>query len=307
MTGVTAAIVASVVAGVVLERRAPGAAQTWSRRALNVVLWVVLPFITFFSIARLEITAGVGAGLGLAYAELAVVGFVAWLAGTRVLRLARPEVGALMCVSVLGNTGYLGVPLVGALLGSGALGAAIAFDTVVSGPMFFVVAFAIGAAFGTAAGETRGERVRAFLTRNPPLVALVAALLAPDALAPGALVDVAQVLVYAVLPVGFFVLGVNLAAEADDGALAFPPPVSAPVATGLGLRLLVAPALFLGLTTLIVDVPDAYLIQAAMPSGINSLVVAHAYGLDLRLTSAALAWSTAIVIAAAAVLSAVPA
>ena len=307
MTAVTAAIVASVVAGVVLERRWPRGAQTWSRRALTVVLWVVLPFITFFTIARLEITAGVGAGLALAYAELAIVGCLAWFAGTRLLGLARPQTGALMCVSVLGNTGYLGVPLVGALLGTGALGAAIAFDTVVSGPMFFVVAFAIGAAFGTAAGETRGERVRAFLTRNPPLVALAAALLAPDALAPDAFVDVAQVLVYAVLPVGFLVLGVNLAAEADDGALAFPPPMSAPVATGLGLRLLVAPALFLALTALIVDVPDAYLLQAAMPSGINSLVVAHAYGLDLRLTSAALAWSTAIVIVAAAVLSAVAA
>ena len=42
-----------------------------------------------------------------------------------------------------------------------------------------------------------------------------------------------------------------------------------------------------------------------MPSGINSLVVAHAYGLDLRLTSAALAWSTSIVIAVALVVAAV--
>ena len=42
-----------------------------------------------------------------------------------------------------------------------------------------------------------------------------------------------------------------------------------------------------------------------MPAGINGLVVAHVYGLDLRLTSAALAWSTGIVIAAALVLAAV--
>ena len=41
-----------------------------------------------------------------------------------------------------------------------------------------------------------------------------------------------------------------------------------------------------------------------MPSGINSLVVAHAYGLDLRLTSSALAWSTGIVLAVALVAAA---
>ena len=303
MIAVTAAIVVSVAAGLLLERRRPEQAVAWSKHALTVVLWVVLPFSTFFTIARLEITAGVGAGLALAYVELAIVGFLAYLAGSRLLRLARPQTGALMVVTVLANTGYLGVPLVGALLGTSALGAAIAFDTVVSGPMFFVVGFAIGAAFGTAAGETRRERLRAFFTRNPPVIALVAGLLAPGALAPDALVDVAHVLVYAILPVGFVVLGVNLAAEADDGALAFPPPLSAPVATGLALRLVVAPALFLGLTALVVDVPDAYLLQAAMPSGINSLVVAHAYGLDLRITSAALAWSTAIVIIGAAILS----
>jgi predicted permease len=61
----------------------------------------------------------------------------------------------------------------------------------------------------------------------------------------------------------------------------------------------------LGLVAVTVDVPDAYLVQAAMPTGINSLIVAHAYGLDLRLISAALAWSTGIVIAAALVLAAV--
>jgi predicted permease len=40
-----------------------------------------------------------------------------------------------------------------------------------------------------------------------------------------------------------------------------------------------------------------------MPSGINSLVVAHTYGLDLKLTASAIAWTTAIAVAAALVAS----
>ena len=300
---VALAIAVSVAAGIGAERRYGERAQDATKRVITVLLWVVLPFVTFFTLTRLEVDAGVGVGLLLAYAELAVVGLVAYLVATRVLHLSRPSTGALIVVVALANTGYLGIPLVGALLGSDALGAAIAFDTVVSGPMFFVAGFAIGAAFGTSAGETKRERLRAFVVRNPPLVALVASQLAPDALDPDVLVDAAQVLAYAVLPVGFFILGVNLAAESEDGSLPFPPPFDAAIGTALALRLAAAPLLMLGLVALTVRVPDAYLVQAAMPSGINSLVVAHAYGLDLRLISAALAWSTGIVIAAALVLA----
>ena len=298
MIAVAVAIVLSVAAGIGAERRWGERAQAASRRSIDVLLWFVLPFITFFTLARLEITTGVGAGLGLAYVELALVGLAAW-AVSRALGLPRPSAGALIVLVVLANTGYLGVPLNGALLGRDDLAPAIAFDTVVSGPMFYVVGFAIGAAFGAAAGDTAGERLRAFVLRNPPLMALVAAFLAPDALAPEALVDVATVLVYAVLPVGFFILGVNLATEAEEGALPFPPPIDAAIGSAVALRVVAAPALMLAFSAAIVRLPDAYLVQAAMPSGINSLVVAHAYGLDLRLTSAALAWSTTGVIAVA--------
>ena len=117
-------------------------------------------------------------------------------------------------------------------------------------------------------------------------------------------VDTARVLAYAVLPVGFFILGVNLASEAEDGALAFPPPLSGPVGVALVLRLLVAPALMFGLSAAIIEVPDAYLVQAAMSSGINSLVVAHAYGLDLRICASALAWTTSVVVVGALVAAA---
>ena len=55
---------------------------------------------------------------------------------------ARRATGALICSVVLVNTGYLGIPLSAALLGSDALDEAIAWDTLVSGPMLFVVGFA---------------------------------------------------------------------------------------------------------------------------------------------------------------------
>jgi malate permease and related proteins len=300
---ISVAMLVSVGLGVGAERRWGDGARTAAARLFDVVLYVAMPFVAFFSMASLRLTAGLGLGLLVAYAELSVVLALAWWSGTRLLRLPPPGVGALMCVAVLANTGYLGVPLVATLLGSDDVGAAIAWDVVVSGPMLLLVGFAIGAAFGDRAGDNRRERLRAYVARNPPVLAVLAGLLAPEALAPDALVDAAHVVAVGLIVPGFFALGVHLMHERGDGVLVFPPPVTAPVATALALRLLVAPAL-VALASLAIDLPPAYLLQAAMPSGVTTLVVAHTYGLDLRLTAAAVAWSTAIVVAAAAAVSA---
>jgi predicted permease len=101
-------------------------------------------------------------------------------------------VGALILVVIQANTGYLGIPLNAALLGHSALAPAIAWDTIVTQVVLYTAGFGVGAAFGTEAGGNPRERLRTFLTRNPVLWALLAGLLAPDALAPQALVDIAK-------------------------------------------------------------------------------------------------------------------
>lgn len=299
MAAVVAAIGVSVAAGVALERRSRLDAQRLAALLVRVMLWTALPFVVFFAMASLEVDAGVGLGILAAYVGLGLVGVAAHLVGTRVLRLPRPSVGALVLVVIMANSGYLGIPLNATLLGHDAIAPAIAFDTLVAGPMFLIVAFAVGAAFGDRVAGSRAERVRGMLL-NPPLLAAVAGLAAGQltggAIAPDALVDAANLVVYALLPCGFLLVGIALAAEAEEGALAFPPRFDGAVATAMALRLVAAPAVLLAASAIIVDVPDAYLVQAAMPSGINSLVVAHAFGLDVRLCAAAITWTTLAVI-----------
>ena len=79
--------------------------------------------------------------------------------------------------------------------------------------------------------------MRAFFTRNPPLYAAIAGLLAPSALAPEFLVDASQALVIAILPIGFFAVGATLAENADEGELPIPPPLTRPVMVSLVSRL----------------------------------------------------------------------
>ena len=240
MVAVTVAICVAVALGVAAERRWGRGAHRATARVLDLMLVVVLPPVLFLLMARLELTAGIGAGIGLAYITMGIVGTAAWATGRWLLRLPRASTGALIVCCIVVNTGFLGVPLVAVVLG----------------------------------------------------------LLAPDALAPQALADGARHVAFVLLPVGFFVLGVNLAAEAQGGSLALPPAFSRAVAAVIALRMALGPAVLAGLAALTISVPDPYLLQAAMPSGITCLLIAHVYGLDVRLASSAVAWTTAVAVVA---------
>ncbi len=298
MAAIVATIIAATGIGIWAELRYGGRAGVASRRALLFVLYVVLPPTTFFNLTRVHFDADVGVGIGLAYVALGCATLAAWIVATRVLKLSRPAAGSVICCTLVANTGYLGYPLVAALLGFDSLSEAVVYDVLVSGPALLLGAFSIGAAFGERAGETLGQRVRAFFTRNPPLYAAALALIAPDALAPDALVDASRVAIVAILPLGFFAVGTALAEESVDGAAPVPPAFDPPVATAVAIRLALAPALLFLLSAPLIDLPGPYLLLAAMPCGINSMVVTHAYGLDLRISAGAVAWSTAIALAA---------
>ena len=295
----TGAIVVAVAVGVWSEGRWPQGAAGAARSALTLLLYVLLPPVIFFNTAAANIDVSHGVGLALGIVASSLGAFFAYSLATRFLHLSRPAVGAVVCTVLSVNTGYLGYPLAVALLGRGELSTAVLYDVLVTGPCLLLGAFAVGAAFGTKAGETPRQRIVAFFTRNPPLYAAIAGLLAPEALAPNVLVDLSQILIVAILPIGFFAVGATLAENAEHGELPMPPPLTRPVGLVIVTRLAIVPGLLMLLAWPLIDLPPAYRLLSAMPSGLNSLVISHAYGLDMEITAEAVTWSTAIVVLAA--------
>jgi len=289
-------ILGALLFGLELEKRRSDIAVNAMNWVLNLLLWLFIPFIAFVNIVHVDFNLDRAGGIGLGYVTTVILGVVAWLVAKHIFRLSRPATGAVIVTSILANTGYFGLPVVAALLGDSQLGEAAAFDVLVSAPTLLIGAFAIGAAMGTNAGDTWQLRLRAFATRNPPLIAVVIALLAPSSWAPNTLVDLSHIVIYALAPMGFFVVGVTLEREAEDGVLSFPPPLSKPIFFVVALRTVVAPLLLLLISLPLISIPDSYLLLVAMPCGINSLVVAHTYGLDVKLAASAIAWSTPFVV-----------
>ncbi|CAB4915300.1 unannotated protein [freshwater metagenome] len=300
-------VLGSVAAGIAAERRHPAAALRMAQLLIQGAVYIILPVVTFFTVTHVHLTGGVGAGIAFGWAERLVAVLLAYLVGARLLRLPRPATGALMLAAALANTGYLGVPLITALMGDShpqATGEALTYDVAVSAPAFVLIGFGIGAAFGRRAGTTVRERLRAFLLRNPPLVAFALALVAPHSWSPDWVYQGAKAGAIGLAPIGFFALGVFLMQEQEGGARVFPPRLTAPITAALLIRLVAAPAVMIGLALLVSGVPDAFLVQAAMPSGISALAIAHIYGLELRIVAGAVAWTTAVVLAAAVAVAA---
>ncbi|HSF01712.1 MAG TPA: transporter, partial [Solirubrobacterales bacterium] len=179
MAAIVSTIILATAAGAWAELRYGGRAAIAARRALIFALYVVLPPTTFFNLARVQFDADIGLGIGLAYLALALAALIAWFVASRLLGLGRPAVGSVICCTLVANTGYLGYPLVAALLGFDRLSEAVIYNVLVSAPALLVGAFSVGAAFGERAGETPRERVVAFFVRNPPLYAAALALIAP--------------------------------------------------------------------------------------------------------------------------------
>lgn len=295
-----AVTVIAAAAGVGAELRWRDRAGAAARTGLTAAVYTLLPIVTFFNLARLQFDVDVGVGLLLAYVAIFTAATLAWLAG-RAMGLPRPTRGTLITCVLIANTGYLGYPLCASLLGFDQLGQAVAYDVLVGTPCLLVAGFAVGAAFGEKAGEAPRDRVAAFFTRNPPLYAAIAALLAPDALAPDLLVDASRLAVVGLLPIGFFAVGAILAEEAEGGYLRLGSPLRPPVSIAIVLRMVWVPGVLYLLSLPLIDLPGPYLLLAAMPTGINTLLVGHIYGLDLRLAAQAVAWSTALAVLAALV------
>jgi predicted permease len=292
---VTLVVLASTAVGVVADRRTDRAVLV-SRACLRTMLYVLIPFVAFVNFAHLRLSVGGAVGLGVAWIGLALAGLIAYAVARR-LGLESPAIGALILGVLVVNTGYLGYPVTVALLGHGALPRAVVYDQAVSTPLVFTLGFAIGATFGEHVSGARGP-LRTLLV-NPPLWAAVAGLIGGPALAPHVLVSVGDNIVDAFLVLGFFTVGVALSSEGRAlGVRLFERPDRA-VLSAMALRFSVNPALLAVVSVAGVGIPSAYLLQAVMPSGINGLIVAHTYGLDLRLIASVIVWSTLAVLVVA--------
>lgn len=275
--------------GVLLGRAELGGQKVLPERAsdtLNqVVLFVCLPAAVLHHVP--PIVSG-GAALELAWLALVpwalvLVAAIAVKLAARVLHLGRGEEGALLMTVALGNTSFLGYPVIRALLGEDALASAVVFDQLGSFLALSTYGTVVLAHYG--GGSTPSARELAGkVVRFPPFIALLIAIALGlgGVILPDPLASAVELLSGAMLPLVLLALGLGL-------ELSLPKKDRAPLAVGLALKLLVLPALVLGALVLSGERGEpaqVALLESAMPPMVTAGALAAGQKLAPELSRA---------------------
>jgi len=275
---VLAVVLACFAVGVVLQRT-----TSWSTRLVapldRAVIGVTLPALVLAKLPDLALGGDLVVPVGAAWGAGALAAGLVLVAARR-HGWSRATTGALLLVTPLGNTTFLGLPMVDSLLGDEALARALAFDQVGTFLGLAIYGSVVAARWGH--GRTGWRPIAARLLPFPPFLAVLASFALrlvdlPDGLVDG-LADVGQLTApLAMLTVG---LRFRLVPSAESRV---------PAAWCLFIKMAVMPAAVAAAAALAGGLADpawdASILEAAMPPMVTAGVVAAQSDLDGDLAS----------------------
>ncbi|KAB8170010.1 AEC family transporter [Lysobacter maris] len=245
-----------------------------------VVLYVCLPAAVLRYAPRLELEPALLGVVAVPWLLLAATVLLVGLCA-RWLRLRRDEHAVLLLTVALGNTSYLGYPLVRALVGEDALPYAVVYDQFGAFMILSTFGLWVLARYG---GEhpPDARTILLRILRFPPLWALLAGFTVMPAEPPHWIAGGLQRLSDALLPLAMLTIGLSV-------RLALPRDELRPLAAGLLLKLALMPALAVALVPLLGlhgTMARATVLESAMPSMVTAGALAIAHGLAPRLAAA---------------------
>lgn len=247
--------------------------------ALNLyVLYVALPAVILTELPKLTLDQRALLPVVASWLVMGVTACLVWLTA-RWLNWSRGVTGALMLIIVLGNTSFIGLPLIEALLPQEAIPYALLYDQ--TGTVIALNTYAVIVAAWYSGQQTSWRELGKSIVMFPPLIALVVAFLTLSMEYPEWLRYTTSRIGESLVPVVMVAVGLQWQLRLDREHLA-------PASIGLGYKLILIPALVFALFALLgwhSIAAQTVALQTAMPSMISAGVVAMAHGLAPRLVS----------------------
>lgn len=279
-----AVVVIALIIGLLLQhvKRLPEN----SAASLNLyVIYVALPALVLLEIPKLSFNHEAVITVIAAWVIMLFAAFLTWRTAC-LLSWSREVTGAMLLLVTLGNTGFVGIPLIEAHLGAEALPYAILYDQLGT----FIALNTVG--IGLAGYYSSSQSSVGTIVRNiavfPPFIALLLAFVVsalwvyPDWLS-AALGRISSTLV----PVVMVAVGLQWRLSLKREYLS-------PLLLGLLYILIITPAFaWLGLWLFDIDglVARVILLEAAMPSMISAGVLAATHNLAPRLAASMVGYS----------------
>jgi len=267
-----------VLLGILFRRLKAFPAET--AQVLNMfALYVSLPAVILLKVPALTLTS-----------QNAIAAVVPWcmllLSAVIIQLLAKPcgwsrqTTGALMLIVPIGNTSFMGVPMVNAFFGEAGIPHLILYDQIGTMLIFATYGSIILSIYTGESTRIKTIALRALLF--PPTTALLAGLLLRGWPYPQALTTALESLAGALTPLVMTAIGYQMTLRLRRTTLS-------PLSTGLAIKLLVAPLVallgcrLLGFNSLAADIA---IFEAGMPPMVTASALAAAAGLGVELSIA---------------------
>jgi predicted permease len=267
-------LIACFVIGMLLRRT--GRLPENAHAALNgFVIHVSLPALTLLYVHNLRLDTSLLLPVAMAWGVFGV-GFVFFKLLGRLAALPAATVGALTLTGSLGNTSFVGLPMIETFYGPQGLGLGILIDQMGT----YLVLSTLGILVAALYGQGSGVSARAVATKVltfAPFIALVVALLLIHVDYPKWFDSLLHRLGATLVPLALVSVGYQIQWSAVRGRLG-------QLGIGLGFKLVAAPALvgllFVGLFAARGDAIQITIFEAAMAPQIGAAIVAVDHDLD---------------------------
>ncbi|UTF60859.1 AEC family transporter [Gilvimarinus sp. DA14] len=260
------------------------AGESVAARLNAYVINIALPALILYELPRLTFDSTVLLPVLVCWSVM-VVTVLGVLLAARLFSLSRAVTGCLLLMLPLGNTGFVGIPLIEALVGAEGIGYAILYDQF--GTFLALNTFGIAIAVGFSGGHTSVWFIAKRILSFPPFISLLLAFALLWWEYPLWLEEGFKFIAWTLVPVVMVAVGISwhLKLSRDDVAV---------FVAALLTFCVLKPAVALGFSTLYGGSGLAHqvvVLEAGMPAMISAGVLAMRYNLAPRLAASLVGYS----------------
>ena len=249
-------------------------------RSLNLyIIYIALPGLILARVPALQVSARILIPVTMAWVSVAASA-LAVLVVARVMKWSDNLVGALLLMVPLGNTSFLGIPMVEHFLGDEAIPHALIYDQFGTFMALSTYGAVILAVYGSGGKVTLKDILRKIFT-FPPFLALCLALFLPPGIYPAWMVSLFEMTAASLVPVVLIAIGFAM-------ELVLPRSETLPLIAGLCIKLLLIPCMMITCCMLLGFsgfVTRVSILETAMPPMVTAGALASIAGFEPRLTA----------------------
>lgn len=247
----------------------------------KVLVYMALPSLAFSAIHHANLAPSLMTIPLLAGAIMTGTGLLALFLAS-LFRLSKPLTGSLLLAGVLGNTAFIGYPIIISVFGKESLVKAVLYNEIGTVFFIFVIGSLVGAYYGE--GKVSWREVLKNILTFPPLISLLLAFITKPLPLPKLFLDVLDYFSQLTIPLVMITVGLSLdIKQIKQGSL--------PLFLALFMKLIFSPIVALLLTTFLpLDnvTKGIVILEAAMPVSMVSISIALKYQLDTDYISGAI-------------------